>query len=105
MQLGLLPHLTIVQTSSEEIGQIYVQIVNWLLMTATITLVLGFRSSGALAGAYGVAINTTMVITTVLAYFVAAAGAGIRRRLPGSQAVFSWSTSPSSILGTMPILT
>lgn len=71
VQLGLLPHLTIVQTSSEEIGQIYVPIVNWLLMTATITLVLGFRSSGALAGAYGVAITTTMVITTVLAYFVA----------------------------------
>ena len=71
VQLRLLPRLTIVQTHGEERGQIYIPIVNWLLMVATIGLVLGFRSSGNLASAYGVAISTDMVITTVLAFFVA----------------------------------
>lgn len=71
IQFGQLPRQEIVQTSSEEIGQIYIPIVNWLLMVATIGLVLGFGSSAALASAYGVAVTTTMVITTVLAYFVA----------------------------------
>jgi len=71
VQLGQLPRMMIVQTSSEEAGQIYVPTVNWLLMIATIALVLLFGSSEALASAYGVAITTTMVITTVIAYFVA----------------------------------
>ena len=71
VRLRLLPRLTIVQTHGEERGQIYIPIVNWLLMLATIGLVLGFRSSGRLASAYGVAISTDMVITTVLAFFVA----------------------------------
>jgi KUP system potassium uptake protein len=71
VQLRLLPRLTIVQTHGEEKGQIYIPLVNWLLMVATIGLVLGFRSSGNLASAYGVAISTDMVITTVLAFFVA----------------------------------
>ena len=66
--LGFLPRLRIVQTSSEEIGQIYIPIINWLLMLATIALVLGFQTSENLTGAYGVAIATTMVITTILAY-------------------------------------
>ena len=71
IQLGQLPHEEIIQTSSKEVGQIYIPIVNWLLMVATIGFVLGFGSSVALAGAYGVAVTTTMVITTVLFYFVA----------------------------------
>ncbi len=71
VQLRLLPRLRIVQTHPEERGQIYIPLVNWLLMIATIGLVLGFRSSGNLASAYGVAISTDMVITTVLAFFVA----------------------------------
>jgi KUP system potassium uptake protein len=66
--LGFLPRLRIVQTSSEEIGQIYIPSINWLLMLATIALVLGFQTSENLTGAYGVAIATTMVITTILAY-------------------------------------
>jgi KUP system potassium uptake protein len=66
--LGFLPRLRIVQTSSEEIGQIYIPSINWLLMMATIALVLGFQTSENLTGAYGVAIATTMVITTILAY-------------------------------------
>jgi KUP system potassium uptake protein len=68
--LGHLPRVRIVQTSSKEIGQIYIPVVNWLLMLATILLVVGFRRSTNLAAAYGVAVSTTMVITTILAYRV-----------------------------------
>jgi KUP system potassium uptake protein len=57
-------------TSPEEIGQIYTPGVNWTLMLATIALVLGFRSSSNLAAAYGVAVTSTMVITTLLLYVV-----------------------------------
>lgn len=64
------PRLTIIQTSPEAIGQIYVPAVNWFLMMATLALVLGFGSSAKLAGAYGVAVTSTMAITTVLAFFV-----------------------------------
>ena len=71
VQLGQCPHVHIIQTSQEEIGQIYIPSVNWLLMIVTISLVLGFGSSSKLAGAYGVAVTTTMVITVVLAFFVA----------------------------------
>ncbi len=66
VQLGFCPRMRIVQTSDTEIGQVYVPQINWILMFATIGLVLGFRSSGALAAAYGVAVTTTMLITTVL---------------------------------------
>ena len=71
VQLGQLPRMNIVQTSREEYGQIYIPTVNWLLMIATIALVIGFGSSSNLAAAYGVAVSTDMVITTVLAFFVA----------------------------------
>ncbi|MGZ3578547.1 MAG: KUP/HAK/KT family potassium transporter, partial [Syntrophales bacterium] len=71
VQLGQCPHVHIIQTSEEEIGQIYIPSVNWLLMIVTISLVLGFGSSSKLAGAYGVAVSTTMVITVALAFFVA----------------------------------
>ena len=66
MQLGLLPRLTVLQTSDESAGQIYVPQVNYLLMAAVFVLVLAFRSSDALAAAYGIAVTGTMVITTVL---------------------------------------
>ena len=71
VQLGQCPHVHIIQTSEDEIGQIYIPSVNWLLMIVTISLVLGFGSSSKLAGAYGVAVASTMVITVVLAFFVA----------------------------------
>ena len=71
IQLGYLPRMEIIHTSRAEIGQIYMPTVNWALMVATIALVLGFRSSSNLAGAYGVAVSTTMLITTILAYVVA----------------------------------
>jgi len=69
--LGLLPRVQIVQTSPERIGQIYIPVVNWILMLGTIGMVVGFRSSGNFAAAYGVAGSTTMVITTIMAYSVA----------------------------------
>lgn len=67
--LGLLPRVSIQHTSAHERGQIYVPFVNWVLMLATIGLVLGFKSSTNLAAAYGIAVTMTMVITSILAYF------------------------------------
>ena len=66
MQLSLLPRLDIRQTSTEEIGQVYVPQINWLLAVIVIGLVLSFRSSAALAAAYGIAVSGTMLVTTVL---------------------------------------
>ena len=71
VHMGYLPRLHVVYTSEEEAGQIYIPAVNWALMVACIGLVLGFRSSGNLAAAYGVAVTTTMAITTLLFYAVA----------------------------------
>jgi KUP system potassium uptake protein len=69
--LGFWPRVDVQHTSAREIGQIYVPTINWMLMVATIALVLGFRSSSNLAAAYGIAVTATMVITTLLAYVVA----------------------------------
>jgi KUP system potassium uptake protein len=66
VQLGYSPRVQIEHTSAREIGQIYIPSVNWVLMFATIGLVVGFQSSSSLAAAYGVAVTTTMVITTIL---------------------------------------
>jgi KUP system potassium uptake protein len=71
VQLGYLPRLTIVHTSGETEGQIYIPEVNWVLMVGCLALVLGFRSSTDLADAYGIAVTGTMAITSVLFYFVA----------------------------------
>jgi KUP system potassium uptake protein len=71
VQLGYCPRLSIQHTSPESIGQIYVPFVNWVLLAATVGLVAGFRSSSGLAAAYGMAVSTTMIITTVLASVVA----------------------------------
>lgn len=71
IHLGYAPRMRIEHTSSEEIGQIYMPGVNWAQMVCTISLVLGFQSSSNLAAAYGVAVTTTMVITSLLAYVVA----------------------------------
>jgi len=68
IQLGYMPRLRIDHTSEKEIGQIYLPAVNWGLAVACVWLVLSFRSSGALAAAYGVAVTTTMAITTTLLY-------------------------------------
>ena len=66
VQLGYLPRMDIEHTSATEIGQIYIPGINWALMLACITLVLGFGSSSALAAAYGVAVTTDMVFATLL---------------------------------------
>ncbi len=71
VSLDEFPRVRILQTSGEEIGQIYIPLINWILMLSCIGLVIGFGSSSNLAGAYGVAVTTTMVITTFLAFFVA----------------------------------
>jgi len=68
MQLGWLPGVSIRQTSDRIYGQIYVPVVNWLLMAATIATTIAFGSSDRLAGAYGTAVATTMLLTTILLY-------------------------------------
>jgi len=71
VQLGYAPYTPLRHTSATSYGQIYIPTINWLLMFACIGLVLGFRSSSNLAAAYGIAVTMTMVITTILFYFVA----------------------------------
>jgi KUP system potassium uptake protein len=66
MQLGLSPRFKVINTSAATRGQIYIPALNWLLMVATVAIVLGFRSSASLAAAFGLAVSTTMAITTVL---------------------------------------
>src|SRR6185312_2044836 len=70
IQLGFVARFRIVHTSPDERGQIYIPQLNWILFFATIALVGFFRTSDNLAGAYGVAVSTTMVITTLLAFQV-----------------------------------
>ncbi len=74
MQLGFLPRLTVRHTSAREAGQIYMPAVNWALMLGVLAAVVGFGSSSALAGAYGIAVTLTMMVTTVLTYFVVREG-------------------------------
>jgi KUP system potassium uptake protein len=71
IQLGFLPRMHIKHTTSSAIGQIYVPLVNWLLAAATLGAVIGFSTSDALAGAYGIAVSLLMAITTLLAALVA----------------------------------
>jgi KUP system potassium uptake protein len=68
MQLGWLPGVAIRQTSDRMYGQIYIPVVNWLLMVATIATTIAFGASDRLAGAYGTAVSTTMLLTTFLLY-------------------------------------
>src|ERR1700675_2050668 len=68
IQLGWLPRLQIKQTSSEGYGQIYVGVVNWLLMIVTIGLTIGFGKSDNLAAAYGIAVSLTMLMTSALLF-------------------------------------
>jgi KUP system potassium uptake protein len=70
IQLGLTPRLDVEHTSASAMGQIYIPQVNWALMIATLAIVVGFGSSGAVAAAYGIAVTLTMVITVLLLYTV-----------------------------------
>lgn len=71
VQLQYVPRVTISHTSEKEMGQVYVKSVNLFLMLSCIALVLTFKTSSNLAAAYGIAVTTTMVITTILFYFFA----------------------------------
>ena len=70
VQMGYCPRLDIQHTSDREIGQIYVPFINWTLFIAVTLLVLGFRTSDNLAGAYGIAVTLAMLIDSLLIYFV-----------------------------------
>jgi KUP system potassium uptake protein len=70
VQLGYLPRLRITHTSEETFGQIYVPWINWVLMIAVLTLVFAFRSSSALAYAYGMTVTGTIVINSLLFFYV-----------------------------------
>jgi KUP system potassium uptake protein len=70
IQLGLAPRLDVEHTSAREMGQIYIPQVNWALMAATLVMVIGFGSATAIAGAYGIAVTLTMIITVSLLYVV-----------------------------------
>jgi KUP system potassium uptake protein len=71
MQMDYLPRVAVLHTSASQIGQVYVPIVNWILMFSCIGLVIGFGSSSKLAAAYGIAVTMTMAITTLLLMAVA----------------------------------
>ena len=70
MQLGYLPRLRVLHTNVHETGQIYIPFVNWALFVAIVLVVIMFRHSSNLAGAYGIAVTTNMVITTLMTFFV-----------------------------------
>lgn len=70
IQLGFLPRLRVIYTNVKEVGQIYIPAINWGLFITIVFAVVMFKSSGALAAAYGIAVCTDMLITTILTYFV-----------------------------------
>jgi len=70
ISLGFLPRMRVVHTSEREIGQIYIPFVNWLQLIVVLAAVVGFGSSTNLAAAYGIAVVTTMLTTTILTFFV-----------------------------------
>jgi KUP system potassium uptake protein len=76
VQLGFLPRMNVVHTSAREIGQVYIPSINWLLCAAVIAAVIGFGSSSRLAGAYGVAVTGTMLVDTLLTFYVIRYGWG-----------------------------
>src|SRR5262245_18397170 len=82
--MGLCPRMRVVPTSSDEAGQIHVPTANWLLMVRTLLVVLPFKTSDSLAGAYGIAVSGTMLVTTILLYRVAIS----RWKWPPALAIF-----------------
>ncbi len=80
-RLGYLPRLNIRYTSDQEKGQIYIPSVNWIMMVAVFVVVIQFKTSSALAAAYGVAVSATMVITSLLALSVITGRREIRHRI------------------------
>jgi len=80
IQLGYSPRLRVTHTSASEVGQIYIASINYSLLALCVLLVVGFRESANLAAAYGLAVSTTMVLTTVAFFVVARHGFGWSRR-------------------------
>ncbi|MBA2675732.1 potassium transporter Kup [Ramlibacter sp.] len=76
IQLGFLPRMAIVHTSAHERGQIYIPAVNWILLASVVLACFAFGSSSAMASAYGIAVTGTMLVTTILTYFVVRKGWG-----------------------------
>jgi KUP system potassium uptake protein len=76
IQLDYLPRMNVTQTSAREIGQIYIGGANWVLLAVIIAAVIGFGSSTRLASAYGVAVTGTMLVTTILTFFLIRFGWG-----------------------------
>ncbi|PPD51894.1 MAG: potassium transporter Kup [Methylotenera sp.] len=70
IQLGFLPRMHITHTSASELGQIYIPTINWLLLIAVVITTIAFQNSSAIAAAYGIAVTGTMLITTILTFFV-----------------------------------
>jgi KUP system potassium uptake protein len=70
ISLGFLPRMKVMHTSEQEIGQVYIPLVNWLQLAVVLAAVIGFGTSSNLAGAYGIAVSTTMLTTTILTFFV-----------------------------------
>ena len=70
IQMGYCPRLTILHTSERAIGQIYIPFINWMLLAAIVGLVVGFRNSDNLAGAYGIAVTMAMLIDSILIFVV-----------------------------------
>ncbi|SEG83431.1 KUP system potassium uptake protein [Actinacidiphila yanglinensis] len=87
-QLGYLPRMRIAHTSESTIGQIYVPFINWLLLASVLTLIFAFRSSTALAFAFGMAVTGTITITTLLFFYVARTRWGTPAWLVGIGATF-----------------
>ena len=80
IQLGYSPRLAVLSTSADSAGQVYVPVVNWVFLIGTAGLVLGFRNSSNLAAAYGVAVATTMIATTLLLLAYAHVTTRLRKR-------------------------
>jgi len=76
VQLGFLPRMHVVHTSAREIGQVYLPAINWILLVSVVAAVIGFGSATNLASAYGIAVTGTMLITTVLTFWVVRYGWG-----------------------------
>lgn len=76
ISLGFLPRMRITHTSEEEQGQIYIPLINWLQLAAVVLAVIGFGSSSNLAAAYGIAVTGTMLMTTLMTFFVVRYGWG-----------------------------
>jgi KUP system potassium uptake protein len=76
IQLGFLPRMNIVHTSESASGQVYIPTINWILLAAVLAAVIGFGSSSQLASAYGVAVTATLLMDTLLTFFVIRYGWG-----------------------------